>query len=160
MQIEKEIAVKIRNEWQRASVSLIYTYGQLSNGYEKFFKEFELTGQQYNALRILRDNFPEPISTSVLRGQMLDKMSDTSRLVSRLQAKKLVKVNRNASDKRLVNILITEKGQELLSHIDPILVNLDALMTGLTEEEVIQLSALLEKTRESISTADERRVIV
>lgn len=160
MQIEKEITIKIRNEWQKASISLVYTYGYLINGYENFFKKHDLTSQQYNALRILRDFFPKPISTSVLREQMLDKMSDTSRLVSRLQAKGYASVNRNSSDKRLVNILLTEKGQEILSEIDPTLQNLDALMTGLSEDEAKQLSNLLEKVRESISTAEERRALL
>lgn len=160
MHLEKELGIKIRNEWQRASISLLYTYGMLYNGYESFFKEIDLTSQQYNALRILRDRYPDPISTSVLRGQMLDKMSDTSRLVSRLQAKELVKVNRNSSDKRLVNILITEKGLDLLEKIEPMLVNLDALMTGLSEEEVKQLSALLIKVRSSIKSVEDRKVPV
>lgn len=160
MHIEKELGIKIRNEWQRASISLVYTYGMLYNGYENFFKEIDLTSQQYNALRILRDRYPDPISTSVLRGQMLDKMSDTSRLVSRLQTKGLVEVNRNSGDKRLVNILITEKGLELLAKIDPMLVNLDALMTGLSEEEVKQLSDLLIKVRASINSVEERKVTV
>lgn len=158
MHIEKELGIKIRNEWQRASISLVYTYGMLYNGYENFFKESDLTSQQYNALRILRDRYPDPISTSVLRGHMLDKMSDTSRLVSRLQTKGLVEVKRNSGDKRLVNILITEKGLELLEKIDPKLVNLDALMTGLSEEEVMQLSDLLIKVRASIKSVEERKV--
>lgn len=160
MQIDKEITIKIRNEWQKASINLIYTYGHLYNGYESFFKKYDLTSQQYNALRILRDFYPDPISTSTLRSQMLDKMSDTSRLVSRLQTKGLVSVNRNSSDMRLVNILISDKGMELLKHIDPTLVNLDALMTGLTQEEAMQLSGLLEKVRDSISTAEDRREII
>jgi len=158
MQIEKDAGVKIRNEWQRASISLILTYGQLFNGYESFFKTHGLTSQQYNSLRILNDHFPEPISTSVLRSKMLDKMSDTSRLVSRLQAKGYVNVTRNATDKRLVNILISEKGQDLLEKIAPTLVNLDALLTGLTEDEAIKLSELLKKVRESIETVDKRKV--
>jgi DNA-binding MarR family transcriptional regulator len=157
MKIAKEIPVEVRNEWQKASLSLIFTYGQLYYGYELFFKEFDLTTQQYNVLRILRDNYPDAISTSVLRAHMLDKMSDTSRLVSRLQVKALVDVKTNSNDKRLVNILITEKGQNLLAHIDPQLVNLDALLNGMTEDDVIQLNSLLEKVRESIKTADKRK---
>lgn len=157
MHIEKELAIKFRNDWQRASISLIYTYGILNNAYETFFKQHDLTSQQYNALRILREHYPEPISTSVLRGHMLDKMSDTSRLVNRLQIKRLVNVNRNLTDKRLVNILISEKGLELLSEIDPELRELDALMKGLTDEEVRQLSDLLIKVRASINSVDERR---
>jgi len=156
MQIDKEISIQIRNVWQKASISLLYTSGQVYNAYEKFFKRYDLTSQQYNALRILRDFFSEPISTSVLRGQMLDKMSDTSRLVSRLHAKGYVDVSRNSGDKRLVNISVSEKGEQLLAKIDPELSELDTMLTGLTEEEANKLSELLEKARESIAVYDKR----
>lgn len=157
MILENEIGIaSFRNEWQKASVSILYTYGFLSNGYESFFKRHGLTTQQYNALRILRDQYPKPVSTSVLREKMLDKMSDASRLVSRLGTKGLVKVTQNTADKRLVNILISEEGQKLIGSIDKDLHQLDAMMQGLTEEEAKTLVTLLYKVRESLKTAEER----
>jgi len=156
MHFENEVGVKIRNEWQKASLNLLYTYGFLFNGYEAFFKRYGLTSQQYNALRILRDQYPTPISTSGLRDKMLDKMSDTSRLVSRLNAKGFVDVKQNPHDKRLVNIILSEKGQRLMNAIDPELEVLDSMMQGLTEEEATQLSELLNKVRTSVKTASKR----
>jgi DNA-binding MarR family transcriptional regulator len=157
MKLEKEVGfVSFRNEWQKASISILHTNGLLYNGYEAFFKKYELTMQQYNLLRILQDQFPHPLSTSALREKMLDKMSDTSRLVSRLNAKGLVEVSQNPADKRLVNILISAKGQRLLEAISNDLMNLDALLQGLTEEEAMQLSSLLTKARESINTVQQR----
>jgi len=157
MQLEREAGVKaFRNEWQKVSMNIILTHGQLYNSHEEFFKKSDLTAQQYNILRILRDLYPKPISTSVLRSRMLDKMSDTSRLVSRLKTKGLVDVDRNPGDKRLVNILISEKGQEVLGMLDYELYKLDNLLQGLTESEAIQLSSLLEKARQSIMSAEER----
>ncbi|WP_439882883.1 MarR family winged helix-turn-helix transcriptional regulator [Pontibacter sp. MBLB2868] len=157
MILENEIGLSVfRNEWQKASVSILYTYGFLSNGYESFFKKFNMTGQQYNALRILRDQFPKPVSTSFLREKMLDKMSDASRLVSRLNAKGLVDVTQNKSDKRLVNIVISTKGHQLISNIDSSLHELDEMLQGLTEEEAATLVELLFKVRGSIKTVEER----
>lgn len=157
MILENEIGItSFRNEWQKASVSILYTYGFLSNGYEGFFKRHGLTTQQYNALRILRDQFPKPVSTSFLREKMLDKMSDASRLVSRLGAKGLVEVTQNPADKRLVNILISEDGQKIIGAIDNDLGNLDGMMQGLTEEEAKTLVDLLFKVRESLKSAEER----
>ncbi|PRY15702.1 DNA-binding MarR family transcriptional regulator [Pontibacter ummariensis] len=157
MIIENEVGIaSFRNEWQKASISIVYTYGFLSNGYESFFKKHGLTTQQYNALRVLRDQFPKPVSTSFLREKMLDKMSDASRLVSRLSAKGLVSVTQNPSDKRLVNILITEEGSQIISNIDQDLPHLDAMLQGLTEKEAQTLVELLYKVRESIKTVDER----
>lgn len=148
--------ISFRNDWQKASMSLMYTCGFLSNGYENFFKKFSLTTQQYNAMRILRTQYPTPVSTSFLREKMLDKMSDASRLVSRLNAKGFVTVAPNPADKRLVNILMSEKGLELLSSIDEELYQLDSLLQGLSEAEALTLIELLQKVRESISTTEER----
>ncbi|WP_162426389.1 MarR family winged helix-turn-helix transcriptional regulator [Pontibacter pudoricolor] len=156
MHFENEVGVKIRNEWQKASLNLLYTSGFLFNGYESFFKRHGLTTQQYNALRILRDQFPTPISTSGLRDKMLDKMSDTSRLVSRLNAKGFVEVKQNPHDKRLVNIILSEKGHDMMAGIDPELSLLDGLLHDLSEEEATQLSELLSKVRKSIKTASKR----
>ncbi|MBB6610280.1 MarR family transcriptional regulator [Pontibacter sp. Tf4] len=156
MHFENEVGVKIRNDWQKAGLNLLYTSGFLFNGYESFFKRFSLTTQQYNALRILRDHYPRPISTSGLREKMLDKMSDTSRLVSRLNGKGFVEVKQNPHDKRLVNIVLSEKGHTLMETIDPELTLLDSLMQGLSEEEAVQLSQLLNKVRASIKTASRR----
>ncbi len=148
---ESEIGIRaFRNEWQKASISILYTHGILINTYEKFFKKYEVTVQQYNALRILRTESPKPVSTSYLRDKMLDKMSDASRLVSRLGVKGLVDVKQNPSDKRLVNILISDKGLRLLEAIDASLHELDEKFNGLTEEEASTLVELLFKVRKSI----------
>ncbi|WP_018477850.1 MarR family winged helix-turn-helix transcriptional regulator [Pontibacter roseus] len=157
MQLESETGIKtFRNDWQKASMNIILTYGLLYNSHEDFFRQYDLTAQQYNIMRILREAFPKPISTSVLRNRMLDKMSDTSRLVSRLKSKGLVEVCRNASDKRLVNIVLSTKGHNLLAAIDGELYKLDNMLQGLSEEEAVQLSQLLEKARKSLQTADKR----
>ncbi|NDK54472.1 MarR family winged helix-turn-helix transcriptional regulator [Pontibacter fetidus] len=156
MHFENEVGIKIRNEWQKASLNLLYTYGFLFNGYENFFKRYGLTTQQYNAVRILQEQYPNPISTSGLRDKMLDKMSDTSRLVSRLNAKGFVDVKQNPHDKRLVNIILSEKGHRLMETIEPELNLLDSMMNGLTEEEAIMLSELLSKVRTSVKTACRR----
>ncbi|PRY00210.1 DNA-binding MarR family transcriptional regulator [Pontibacter ummariensis] len=151
MNLENQLGVEsFRNEWQKASMSILYTYGFLSNSYNRFFQKYDLTGQQYNALRILRDQYPRPVSTSFLREKMLDRMSDASRLVSRLQGKGLVEVTTNTVDKRLVNILISDKGQKALGAIDKDLDHVDAMVESLTEEEARELAELLHKVRESL----------
>lgn len=151
MNLENQLGVKsFRNEWQKASMSILYTYGFLSNSYNRFFQKYGLTGQQYNALRTLRDQYPRPVSTSFLREKMLDRMSDVSRLVSRLKGKGLVEATTNTVDKRLVNILISEKGQKALGAIDKDLNQVDAMVEGLTEEEARELAELLHKVRASL----------
>ncbi|MBC5991753.1 MarR family winged helix-turn-helix transcriptional regulator [Pontibacter cellulosilyticus] len=156
MNLENEVGYKyFRNEWQKASMSILYTQGLLYNTYENFFKQFGLTFQQYNALRILRDQFPKPVSTSFLREKLLDKMSDASRLVSRLSAKGFVTVTQNPSDKRLVNILVSDTGLKVLEGLDDALPELDQKLYGITEEEAGQVAQLLQKLRTSLK-ADSR----
>ena len=111
------------------------------------FDREDITAQQFNILRILRGSFPTPLSTLQIRDRMLEKMSDTSRLVDRLLIKGLVEKITSATDRRLVDILITDKGKKLLSRIDAQEAEMDAILNNLTEKEAAQLSDLLDKMR-------------
>lgn len=151
MNLKNKLGVKsFRNEWQKASMSILSTHGFLCDKQQAFFKRYGLTGQQHNALRILRDQFPRPVSTCFLREKMLDRMSDASRLVGRLTAKRLVEAGRSTGDKRLVNIVISEEGQKILGAIDKDIYELDKMLQGITEEEAGTLVELLHKVRESL----------
>ena len=111
------------------------------------FKQFGVTLPQYNVLRILRGQFPKPATVNLLIERMLDKTSNASRIVDKLEAKELVTRTQCPTDRRTVDILITEKGLTLLKQIDEL--NLGKLMgeENLTPEEAEQLSALLDKVR-------------
>src|SRR5215210_3527334 len=91
MSLEKEIYQQsFRSERHKAVVNIIYTFNWLRDRMQEQFTCHDLTMQQYNILRILR-GAQEPISTLQIRERMLDKMSDTSRIVDRLLIKGLVK---------------------------------------------------------------------
>jgi MarR family transcriptional regulator, 2-MHQ and catechol-resistance regulon repressor len=148
MGIEKEIHQQtFRNSRQKAMVNLLYTYGWAIEKIKSFLAAEDITHQQYNILRILRGAHPEPLSTLQIRERMLDKMSDTSRIVDRLIVKDLVKKSTCPKDKRLVDVVITGKGQELLQKLDAQAENMDLILSGLTEEEAETLSVLLDKLR-------------
>ena len=152
MQLETELGENyiFRNPYQKGSINVVYTYSVVFNAYEHFFRQYDITFQQYNILRILRNKYPNAVSSSTLRKLMLDKMSDVSRLTNRLRAKDLLSVTANAVDMRLVNINISEKGLRLLQEIDQQLHVLDSLLQDLTEAEVMQLNHLLDKARTSL----------
>jgi DNA-binding MarR family transcriptional regulator len=78
---------------------------------------------------------------------MLDKMSDTSRIVDRLVLKNLAQKTVCEKDKRLVDVIITERGQELLERMDTVTSYFDHIMDNLSEEESNHLSGLLDKLR-------------
>lgn len=78
---------------------------------------------------------------------MLDKMCDASRIVDRLVQKDLVIKEPNQSDKRSVNILISEKGLALLKKMDNEISISGIVSANLTDGEAAQLNKLLNKMR-------------
>jgi MarR family transcriptional regulator, 2-MHQ and catechol-resistance regulon repressor len=138
---------KFRNEHQKASVNLLYTYGWVMERTKELFASEDITPQQFNILRILRGSFPHPLSTLQIRERMLDKMSDTSRIVDRLINKGLVKKGTCKSDRRLVDVIITDKGKKMLERLDKRQDELDNIIGNLSEKEAVVLSELLDKIR-------------
>ena len=130
-------------------VNVLYTYGWLIERIKNFLAMENITHQQFNILRILRGAFPQPLSTLQIRERMLDKMSDTSRIVDRLITKDLVKKTICPADKRLVDVVITEKGQELLKKIDKESDQVTTIMANLSENDAEMLSSLLDRLRGS-----------
>lgn len=128
-------------------INLLFTYGWAIERIKRFLAADDITHQQYNILRILRGAHPDPLSTLQIRERMLDKMSDTSRIVDRLIVKDLVKKTTCPKDKRLVDVTITEKGQQLLKKLDADTENIDRIMSNLSEKEAAELSDLLDKLR-------------
>jgi len=151
MGIDQDIhQAKFRNEHQKAAINLIYTYGWLNEKTKEVFAVEDITPQQFNILRILRGSHPQPLSTLQIRERMLDKMSDTSRIVDRLIAKGLVKKGLCKKDRRLVDITISDKGRKLLEKIDTRQDELDGILGNLSKKEAAVLSDLLDKIREDL----------
>ena len=148
MGIEQDIQqARFRNNFQKVAVNLLYTNSWLRDQMKMIFDREDITAQQFNILRILRGSFPAPLSTLQIRDRMLEKMSDTSRLVDRLVTKGLVKKITSETDRRLVDVLITEKGKKLLARLDVCEAEMDAIFSNLNEQEAAQLSSLLDKMR-------------
>jgi DNA-binding MarR family transcriptional regulator len=147
MAIEKDInQTKFRNEYQKATINFIYTYNWMNEQMKLFFEPHDITAQQFNILRILR-GAAKPLSTLQIRQRMLDKMSDTSRIVDRLVKKNLVKKSVCESDKRLVDVTIAEKGIALLEKMDTKEALMDGVLKNLNDDEAKKLNELLDKIR-------------
>ena len=148
MGIEKDINQrKFKSEYQKAIINLIYTYNWTTEKLKHIFDKEGITGQQFNILRILRGS-DKPLSTLQIRERMLDKMSDTSRIVDRLVLKELVKKNTCEKDKRLVDVTISDKGKRLLHKMDAFEPEIEAVVKSLTEEEAATFNNLLDKIRQ------------
>lgn len=149
MGIEKDINQKnFRNDYQKAIINLTYTYNWMHEQVKQIFAREDITSQQFNILRILRGS-GSPLSTLQIRHRMLDKMSDTSRIVDRLLLKGLVLKNTNQADKRLVDISISPKGLKLLQELEKYDHEFDAITGKLSGEEIIMLNDILDKMRGS-----------
>lgn len=137
-----------KSERQKAIINIMYTEGWLRNRLSETLKPHDLTSQQYNVLRILRGSKPKAMSTSCIRSRMLDKMSDASRIVDRLDKKNLVRKKACATDKRLVDVFITKEGLALLEKIDGSVDNMDKMFDSITLEEAETLNRILDKLRD------------
>lgn len=148
MSIEKDIQQQhFRNEYQKAIVNIIFSASWLNEKIKIFLEPEDITQQQYNILRILRGS-KQPLSTLQIRSRMLDKMSDTSRIVERLLKKELVEKKTCSADKRLVDVIISPKGLTLLDKLDKKNTELDNLVQSLSQAEAASLNRLLDKIRE------------
>lgn len=149
MGIEKDIQqTKFRNAHQKAAINLIYTLSWMRDKTRCIFDAEEITSQQFNILRILRGSYPQPLSTLQIRERMLEKMSDTSRIVDRLIAKGLVKKVTCKTDRRLVDVIITDKGKKLLERLDEKQDLIDGVLGNLSEKDANILSDLLDQIRD------------
>jgi DNA-binding MarR family transcriptional regulator len=148
MRIEDEIKqLTFRNEHQKAYINLLFTAGWLQQRQAAAFKPYGLTLPQFNILRILRGQHPLPATVALLIDRMLDKTSNASRIVDKLEEKQLVTRKVCPANRRAVDIRITEAGLALLHRIDE--EGAVAISIGdLTEAEMHQLNVLLDKIRD------------
>ena len=148
MGIEKDIPSNyFRNERHKGIVNIIFTSNWILERIKTFLEVEDITSQQYNILRILK-NSATPLSTLKIREQMMDKMSDTSRIVERLLKKKFVHKQVCSYDKRLVDVTITDQGAQLLQRLDKKTDELDSILSNLNDQETDTLNVLLDKMRE------------
>jgi len=152
MSIETDIKQKkFRSAYQRLSINLTYTSNWLGYKQLELFKEHDITSQQFNVLRILRGQQSNAIKVTEIAERMLDKNSNTSRLIDKLLAKNLAERTSCPSDRRAVDVIITQEGLDLLSKMDPVLEEWESSLSSvLTQEEADLMSSLLDRMREAV----------
>jgi DNA-binding MarR family transcriptional regulator len=148
LEIEKEIKQSsFQSNLHKAVVNVIYTEGWISSVFRDIFKNYKITSQQYNVLRILRGRFPATLNPSEIKSVMIDKNPDLTRLCDRLVIMGLIDRCIDEENKRKVNIKINEKGLTVLKEIDPIMSEFTNQKFHLNENEAELLSGLLDKLR-------------
>ena len=142
---------KFPSEAAKAVVNAIYTGNWIVQKQQELLKPFGLTVQQYNVLRILRGQQGNPMTVLAITERMLDKMSNASRLVDKLFAKKLVSRVQCEKDRRAVDVYILPAGSALINQIEVHLDEFRKEISQLGEENLKQLNELLDQFRSSIS---------
>lgn len=156
MSLEEDIQQKsFGSEYHKVILNILHTQNHLVTGMAEVFKQFDITRQQYNVLRILKGRYPQPASVNLIKERMLEKMSDSSRIVERLRIKGMIRRVSGKTDKRSVDISITDEGLELLQKMKEPVRSLENLISNLTMEEARQLNALLDKLRAEPLPEDE-----
>lgn len=129
-------------------INMMYTTRLIEESIMTVLKSYDLTIPQYNVLRILRGQKGNPANLSTLQERMVDKSSNTTRLVDKLIKKEWVKRNICEQNRRKVEIFITDKGLSILKELDPITdQNNEKILAKLSKEELEELNNLLDKMR-------------
>ena len=115
----------------------------------EFLKPFEVTQAQYNVLRILRGAEPEGLICREISERMITRDPDVTKLLDRLEARGLVRRERQEKDRRVITARITQEGLGVVKEIDGPVLKLTAELLGhLGERKLRTLIRLLEEARE------------
>ncbi|WP_424964181.1 MarR family winged helix-turn-helix transcriptional regulator [Ekhidna sp.] len=136
-----------KSEYAKAIINIIFSSAWLQQQHLQLFKSNGLTTPQYNILRILRGQHPKPATVNLLIERMLDKSSNASRIVDKLEQKGLVKRSQCKNDRRAVDVYITDVGLRLLKEMDVRMDEWENTNNKLSEKEADTLNTLLDKLR-------------
>ena len=138
---------KFENERHKVGLNILYTAWWLKTCINSELKEFGLTHEQYNVLRILNGKHPQKMCVKDIAGRMIEKSSNVPRIVHRLELKKLIDRNQSDVDGRQTMIALTEDGLSILKETTKKVSSLQLSLFNLTEAEAATLNGLLEKMR-------------
>ncbi len=134
---------------QEAFLNLWRTYDCLKALEEELFTRFQLSAQQYNALRLLRSVYPASLQTLALGKLLISRSPDTTRMLDRLEQRQLIIRERRSENRRVVEIAITQQGLDLLDEMATDVQAMHKRQLGhLNRTEQRELTALLKRIRE------------
>ena len=136
---------KFENDYHRAFVGIAYIYNVIDYAQQQIFKKYDITSQQYNVLRILRGQYPKPSTVGLIKDRMIDRNSDTSRIIERLRKSGYVDRVTCENDRRAVDIVITDKGLNLLEKMDNVIYTVSEPLKMLDAAEIKELNGLIDK---------------
>jgi DNA-binding MarR family transcriptional regulator len=133
-----------KNEKQKAALNIMYTAYQIKTIVSQTLKDFGLTPEQFNVLRILKGKYPDQMCVRDIGQRMVERSSNVPRIIDRLEIKKLVKRSQSGDDKRETAINLTQAGTNLLDMVNPVVEKSQDSITALQDVELQQLNSLLD----------------
>lgn len=149
MKIEDEIKSTVALDTSKKIIlNVLYTQNVIIDNFNEILKPFDISGEQYNVLRILRGQKGCPANMCAIQERMLARTSNTTRLVDKLLLKNFVTRNVCPENRRKIEVLITQKGLDVLKELDPKVIEHEHFFSkNLSSQELEQLNSLLEKYR-------------
>lgn len=138
------------SELEKCVVNIMYTNNLITLYQHNWVKEFDISLEQYNVLRILKGQNYQPITINEIIDRMLNKMSNASRLVDKLYEKGLVNRKQRKTNRRACDVTITKKGEDLLEAINFSSYGMLKENNSLKDLDLTELSSLLDRLRENM----------
>jgi DNA-binding MarR family transcriptional regulator len=134
-----------KNEKQKAAINIMYTAYEVKSRISRVLKDYGLTPEQYNVLRILKGKYPDQMCVKDVAQRMIERSSNVPRIVDRLELKKLVKRSQSGNDRRETVMVLTQAGINLLDAVSPVLETSHDKISTMSESELGQLNSLLDR---------------
>ncbi|MCF6128865.1 MarR family transcriptional regulator [Flavobacterium sp. AS60] len=149
MKIEDVIKSTVTlDDSKKVILNIMFTQNVINDKFTEIMKPYDLSGEQYNVLRILRGQKGCPANMCIIQERMLAKNSNTTRLIDKLLLKDFVTREVCPDNRRKIEVMITQKGLDVLNELDPFVLEHEQLFAkNLTQAELEQLNTLLEKYR-------------
>jgi DNA-binding MarR family transcriptional regulator len=148
MKIEEAIKAKFPNSVHKAVVNVMFTSNWLRDQQAQVFSEYDLLPQHFNVLRILLGKHPQPVSPGAIKEVMIDKGTDVTRLLNKLEERGLIERRICLENRRMIDVLLTAGGLALANELSvKVKETTSPYHEQLTPEEAELLSQLLDKLR-------------
>jgi DNA-binding MarR family transcriptional regulator len=133
---------------KKVMLNITFTRNVIADKFLEILKPYDISGEQYNVLRILRGQKGKPVNMCIIQERMITKNSNTTRLIDKLLLKEMVTRDVCSENRRKIEIQITNKGLKVLDNLDSKIKEHDEFFTkNLNQQELIELNSLLEKLR-------------
>ncbi len=150
MKLEEELQTKgFDNEHQKAFLNVLFTAEWLRYRINKWLDQYDLTHEQYNVMRIVRGQHPNPVHLKSITERMINRYCNATRIVDRLLEKELMTKQTCPSDRRALNIKLSDKGLQLMGDIDAHIQSQDMIPRVLNEDESKVMNDLLDRLRDA-----------